>query len=122
MAEDKVSMLDNGTLELKVNPISVTKNLAPKYLKLFSEFLVKLNALIVEDTFTNPDEFVGKVDALYEDTVIPCLLAPSNLNVTDLAKLDVAINNKCVLVQSKYYNLYANKDQIVKVWKEKENK
>lgn len=118
MVEDKLSILDEGTVEISLGTVAVSRNLAPKYLRLYSKFCIELNNLILEDIFINPGNFVGKADYLYrpEDKSIPLLMACTTENVKELPELNVHINEKSVLCQSKSFSKWSNVEEIEKIW------
>lgn len=119
MVEDKLSIIDNGTVEISMEPIAVTRNLAPKYLKLFTKFNIELNNLILEDVISNSGEFVGKADSVYRpnNNSIPLLNACCIENVSDVARLNVHQHEKSVLCQSSlYYNKYSHVEEIETLW------
>lgn len=121
MAEDKLSIVDNGTVEISIEPIAVTRNLAPKYLKLFTKFSIELNNLVLEDVISNSGEFVGKVDSVHrpDNKSIPLLVACNVGNVSGITQLDVRLNEKSVVCQS-LVDKYSSIDEIKTLWEEKE--
>lgn len=118
MVEDKLSIIDNGTVEISMEPIAVTRNLAPKYLKLFTKFSIELNNLILEDVISNSGDFVGKADSVYrpDSNSIPLLMACCVENVSEISQLNVHLNEKSVVCQSLYYNKYSNVEEIKTLW------
>lgn len=122
MAKDELSIVDNGTVEISMGPIAVTRNLAPKYLKLFTKFSIELTNLILEDVISNSGEFVGKADSVYrpDNNSIPLLMACCVENVSEISQLNVHLNEKSVVCQSLYYSKYSNVEEIKTLWEGKE--
>lgn len=122
MVEDKLSIVDNGTVEISMQPIAVTRNLAPKYLKLFTKFSIELNNLILEDVISNSG-IVGKADSVYrpDNNSIPLLMACCVENVSEISQLNVHLNERSVVCQSLYYNKYSNVEEMETLWEDGNN-